>query len=256
MMLIFCKEKMKMWLLKSLAGGSPTFVCELNPNITDIKIEERMPCDPSAITTWENQENVFLPEPLREFYCATDGFLMTWNYIIADESLPVGKLAIPRLEQLETWQHNSEDTNKDLQQKYYKLDAMKDEAAVYIILSPNVKCTNYGAIFYQSPSGNKKLVDSFIEYFTLLLVYRGLPEWQSYHLGFKTSYWSELLFVNFAPHTTKIIVAESSEERKELWQKKLSNRDLEYLYQEYPSGSVDANLFKTRKCKPKESNNP
>ena len=46
----------------------------------DISLCEHCPCDNLAITSWEQRYSTVLPHEIRDFYLATDGFKLTWNF--------------------------------------------------------------------------------------------------------------------------------------------------------------------------------
>ena len=41
---------------------------------------DHAPCDNLAITSWEQRYSTVLPHEIRDFYLATDGFKLTWNF--------------------------------------------------------------------------------------------------------------------------------------------------------------------------------
>ena len=43
-------------------------------------LSEHQPCDIIAITSWEQRYSTILPQKIKDFYLATDGFRLTWNY--------------------------------------------------------------------------------------------------------------------------------------------------------------------------------
>ena len=55
------------------------------PHIQDVKLHEGVPCDNIAITSWEQRYSTVLPHEIKDFFLATDGFKLTWNYNYAGE---------------------------------------------------------------------------------------------------------------------------------------------------------------------------
>lgn len=56
------------------------FQIEKIPNVQDVSMKECQPCDNIALTSWEQRYSTVLPHEVKEFYLATDGFKLTWNY--------------------------------------------------------------------------------------------------------------------------------------------------------------------------------
>ncbi len=46
----------------------------------DVYFEDIPPCDNIAVTSWEQRYSTVLPHELKDFYLATDGFRITWNF--------------------------------------------------------------------------------------------------------------------------------------------------------------------------------
>ena len=59
--------------------------CNVTPTeklsgVQDISLCDHSPCDNLAITSWEQRYSTVLPHEIRDFYLATDGFRLTWNF--------------------------------------------------------------------------------------------------------------------------------------------------------------------------------
>jgi tubulin polyglutamylase complex subunit 2 len=48
--------------------------------VQGIEIVKNMPSERMAITSWEQRHSCTLPKDLKNFYLATDGFKLIWNY--------------------------------------------------------------------------------------------------------------------------------------------------------------------------------
>ena len=66
-------------------GRKDVFSSERIPGVQDVMLEETNPCDNIAITSWEQRYSTVLPHEIKDFYLATDGFKLTWNYNHAGE---------------------------------------------------------------------------------------------------------------------------------------------------------------------------
>lgn len=53
---------------------------EKNPRISNIKLERQQACTSAEILTWEQLNCVRMPEDLRNFYLAINGFKCVWSY--------------------------------------------------------------------------------------------------------------------------------------------------------------------------------
>ena len=60
------------------------------PMVQDVVLAEHQPSDTIAITSWEQRYSTMLPHEIKDFYLATDGFKLTWNFNVI-------KLAITKL---------------------------------------------------------------------------------------------------------------------------------------------------------------
>lgn len=67
------------------------------PNVRDVVLAEHQPSDNIAITSWEQRYSTLLPHELKDFYLATDGFKLTWNYCYTGEIFPIGNMSINRI---------------------------------------------------------------------------------------------------------------------------------------------------------------
>ena len=55
------------------------------PGVQDVTFEEIAPCDNIAVTSWEQRYSTVLPHEIKDFYLATDGFRLNWNFAHAGE---------------------------------------------------------------------------------------------------------------------------------------------------------------------------
>merc|ERR1719471_1099470 len=65
--------------------------------VQDISLCDHSPCDNLAITSWEQRYSTVLPHEIRDFYLATDGFRLTWNFNHGGQVLPLGSMIINRI---------------------------------------------------------------------------------------------------------------------------------------------------------------
>lgn len=50
------------------------------PRITNVTLHKQQPCERTAVATFEQRHNVFLPDDMKRFYLSTDGFTLHWCY--------------------------------------------------------------------------------------------------------------------------------------------------------------------------------
>lgn len=53
------------------------------PGVQDLSVVVRAGVERAGVVAWEQRNNVTLPQPLKSFYAASDGFKLTWNYATA-----------------------------------------------------------------------------------------------------------------------------------------------------------------------------
>lgn len=53
------------------------------PGVQDLSVVVRAGVERAGVVAWEQRNNVSLPQPLKSFYSASDGFKLTWNYATA-----------------------------------------------------------------------------------------------------------------------------------------------------------------------------
>ena len=70
------------------------------PHVQDVVLAEHQPSDNIAITSWEQRYSTLLPHELKDFYLATDGFKLTWNYKVSNELISLGNMTINRIADL------------------------------------------------------------------------------------------------------------------------------------------------------------
>ena len=61
-------------------GPNSEIPAEKLSGVQDISLSDHSSCDNLAITSWEQRYSTVLPHEIRDFYLATDGFKLTWNF--------------------------------------------------------------------------------------------------------------------------------------------------------------------------------
>ena len=60
----------------------------------------RPPVSPSMLISWERIHGLKLPSDLKNYFCSTNGFRLTWSLDYADEILKIGEMSINILQML------------------------------------------------------------------------------------------------------------------------------------------------------------
>lgn len=50
------------------------------PRITNVILHKQVTCERTAVVSFEQRHNVFLPDDMKRFYLSTDGFTLHWCY--------------------------------------------------------------------------------------------------------------------------------------------------------------------------------
>lgn len=51
--------------------------------IVDLKLDEKYGCETLALLHWEQLHSILLPDEVKNFYLASNGFELTWKFRIA-----------------------------------------------------------------------------------------------------------------------------------------------------------------------------
>ncbi|XP_033185104.1 tubulin polyglutamylase complex subunit 2 [Bombus vancouverensis nearcticus] len=105
-------------------------ILESFPYVKNVRVDRRNGCETMAITNWEQRHCVTLPENVRNFYAAIDGFLLQWNLEIAGEEFPVGRMEIGTLSSLKRYANNPKDHQTDSTKQELDTDTHKPDNEV------------------------------------------------------------------------------------------------------------------------------
>ncbi|BES90501.1 Hypothetical protein NTJ_03309 [Nesidiocoris tenuis] len=193
------------------------------PGVQNVILEEREPCEKSLVNSWEQRHSCILPFDLKNFYLSTDGFQLTWCFSNgAGEEIPIGKLHINSLAKLRRLA-GINGTLGDMENgpclldldplvpknqnerpvfrstcKIFELDTCRDVASVCLVyvehkITPSIWLLDRSLEWHF-------LSPSFTQYFRMMLVYQGLPEWQYNMTSIGLAPWAEQLMYTFTPH--------------------------------------------------------
>ncbi|XP_069678771.1 tubulin polyglutamylase complex subunit 2-like [Periplaneta americana] len=202
---------------------------ESTPGVQDVALEKRLPCERMLLTAWEQRHCCALPEDMRQFYMSTDGFKLIWNYEYAGEVLPIGNMKLnsmselrrlagvksmgdaecPTLLDIEVCSEQDDPRqrpNFGVKCKIFELDACQGIGKVCLVYMDKSECESDlkredPKIWLLDRSFEwHYLAADFTQYFRMMLVHQGLPQWQFKFTPMGLTPWAEQMFVLIAPH--------------------------------------------------------
>ncbi|XP_077429058.1 tubulin polyglutamylase complex subunit 2 isoform X1 [Vanacampus margaritifer] len=188
-----------------------TRILENMPGVVDVLLAEREPAEKMSLLSWEQKNNCILPEDLRDFYLTTDGFTLTWNVKLDNESVPLGCITVnsvgrlqpllqptrvfslpnaPSLADLD-WEESSAECaglanastppHFDSRSRIFELDSSGGNGKVclaYKNSTPGVVAQQSEIWFLDRSLCWHFLTTTFSSYYRLMITHLGLPEWQ------------------------------------------------------------------------------
>ncbi|XP_067664466.1 tubulin polyglutamylase complex subunit 2-like isoform X2 [Haliotis asinina] len=180
---------------------------EKKTGVCKINLDERVPADRHAVLTWEQRNCCLLPEDLKSFYLTSNGFHFTWSVKLDNQTLTVGKMHINGVEQLNRLDVSSDkltliqpsladlDTDSDNddpisgiekptftgRNRIYELDSCDGYSKVCLVYKEAKAGVSEPTVeiwFLDRALRWHFLASSFLEYYRLMLMHLGLPQWQ------------------------------------------------------------------------------
>ncbi|XP_075216590.1 tubulin polyglutamylase complex subunit 2 [Lycorma delicatula] len=203
------------------------------------------------ISSWEQRHSCSLPDDMRQFYAATDGFKLIWNYEYAGEILPIGNLKINSIMELRRIA-GVKPSNDAESPSLLDVELCNKENTPSFGVKCKIfeidPCQNIGKVclVYTEPTSDEQrpgesriwlldrsyewhfLADSFSQYFRMMLVHQGLPQWQFHFTPIGLTPWAEQMMMMVAPH---LFASES------YW--------LNQNWKQLPNNTIDPAVFKT-----------
>uniref|UniRef100_A0A7S4B6E7 Knr4/Smi1-like domain-containing protein n=1 Tax=Chrysotila carterae TaxID=13221 RepID=A0A7S4B6E7_CHRCT len=187
-------------MLPLLRPGSESFegvahdlaqMLEENPKLRDIDISERPPARSADVAHWDySRTGVKLPEDLKAFLGVSDGLNITWSARLGRSVLPLGKLCINSLSQLQPLTESAlRDADGGLHPDLPQPAPGKRLQA--FDLDSSCACGRV-CLFFCDPTDVRKaqvwfedlscrwsfIANSFTDYFRLMVLHLGLARWQ------------------------------------------------------------------------------
>ncbi|XP_025077169.1 tubulin polyglutamylase complex subunit 2-like isoform X1 [Pomacea canaliculata] len=179
------------------------------PGVHKIESNEKPPAERPAIIAWEQRNTTFLPEDLKNFFMTSDGFNMNWSVVMETGTVPVGRLHVNGIGQLQRLDLNSDavssttpnvsildpdsddDTDNPSKPKFsggfriFELDPCNGYGKVCMVYRDSKPTTVLIAgemtseiWFLDRALGWHYLAATFTDYFRLMIMHLGLPHWQ------------------------------------------------------------------------------
>ena len=194
---------------------------EKRTGVTDVKLLDRKPADPARIVDWEQEHTCILPDDIKNFYITTDGLLLCWSVKFNGSVTPLGRMEVNPLANLKritmpesskqgtTQSVSVEDTESDDEDSKSRPNCSQIEKAFEIDA-----CCSHGKVclVYESEQNTDPkiwfldravrwhfLATSFMEYFRLMVMHLGLPQWQYAFTDIGLSPMSKQWFNLYAP---------------------------------------------------------
>ncbi|KAK2154245.1 hypothetical protein LSH36_273g02001 [Paralvinella palmiformis] len=183
---------------------------EKRHGVCNINMSTKPPTDRPSIVSWEQKFSCIMPEDLRNFYLTSNGFLLTWCSKLHENRIPVGHIEINPLERLirigslgatdagtnlpglvdvELVDHEDEDKQGteislprfDHRSRIFELDPCEGYGKVCFVYrntKPGIAAQKAEIWFLDRALRWHFLADNFANYYRLMLVHLGLPQWQ------------------------------------------------------------------------------
>ncbi|XP_031622993.1 tubulin polyglutamylase complex subunit 2 [Contarinia nasturtii] len=241
--------------------------------ITNVTLHKQQPCERTAISTFEQRHNIFLPDDMKRFYLSTDGFTLHWCFQYAPNVVRrVGYINFPHLMQItllrdyvelihmsNTSPHakkspgsndhrnvdkSNQQPNLNLRSKIFELSSILDVAKVCLIFE-TLESINPKIYLLETQSNKWQfLADSFTEYLRMCIAHLGLPYWElCFAHTCALPSWAEQIYLLVAPHLL--------EHNNNVTQ---SNRSLSCPRDPVVYNELDLSIFRTKQKCNKQTN--
>ncbi|XP_065354071.1 tubulin polyglutamylase complex subunit 2 [Cloeon dipterum] len=229
------EESFQNFFTESLTLGLVKLL-EETPGVQGVEMTRYNPCDRMVLTSWEQRYNCTLPKDLKNFYFASDGFKLIWNYEYSGEVLPIGNMKISKVSELRRIGGFKPQEDADVLTPL-DVEMCQRQRTNFRHPVPNIGskcklfeldgCQGLGKVclVYQQPHPRKDIMpgdpslveqptiwlldrcfdwhfiaDDFTTYFRMMLVHKGLPQWQFKFTPIGLTPWAEQFFALLAPH--------------------------------------------------------
>ena len=158
---------------------------ENHPGVAEVEFNERHGVNESAIQAWEEQNHPFaLPDDMKSFLLISDGMLLQWKIKMNLMVKPLGQMHFNSLKDINRFamaNYSLRRLGED------KVDTENEEITVFDldkkVLNGRLGLVYTGSnqkpqVFFQDLSGDWFFIaNSFTDYFRLMVMHLGLPNW-------------------------------------------------------------------------------
>eukprot|EP00039_Didymoeca_costata_P008065 m.107512 g.107512 ORF g.107512 m.107512 type:complete len:251 (-) comp13932_c0_seq15:775-1527(-) len=168
---------------------------EKRPGVVEIKARPSNRASTHEIQAWEQHNSRLLDQSCRAFYTLTNGVSISWTILFRDVVRPLGRVHVNSLDEVEIAFEaiDGEDTI------FLILDDCQGRGRVGLVYE-NQGDVSKGTIWFSDNSGDWHFIaPSLSQYFVLMVLHLGLPEWQYLLTGLGVSPGAEQWFRMYAP---------------------------------------------------------
>ncbi|XP_038072948.1 tubulin polyglutamylase complex subunit 2-like [Patiria miniata] len=186
------------------------FFPEKRAGICDITLADLQPAERHQVVSWEQRNSCMLPDDLKRFYLTSDGLLLTWSVRFDDQLQSVGRMEINKISNVTKLAGNKapsnantpsladvdyasdeeqcdEDTDVpakphfDTRSRIFELDPCRGIAKVCLVYRntrPGSPAQHPEVWLLDRALRWHFLAHTFSQYFRMMLMHLGLPQWQ------------------------------------------------------------------------------
>jgi tubulin polyglutamylase complex subunit 2 len=158
---------------------------ENHPGVAEVQFNERHGVNESAIQAWEEQNHPFvLPDDMKSFLLISDGMLLQWKIKMNQMVKPLGQMHFNSLKDINRFAMASYSLRRLGEDR---IDTGSEEITVFDldkkVLNGRLGLVYIGSnlkpqVFFQDLSGDWFFIaNSFTDYFRLMVMHLGLPNW-------------------------------------------------------------------------------
>ena len=162
---------------------------EEHVGVTRVQYYERPGAQPADIARWEKHHAPYvLPDDLKAFLCLSDGLLLRWHVEFRGEIVPLGCMQLNPLAQLtpiavenwstqsvDDWEKEEEGGEDNSVPACFDLDNTCRDGRLALCF---VNGPRQPQVWFQSNGTQWNFISSsFVDYFRLMIMHRGLPHW-------------------------------------------------------------------------------
>ncbi|KAG9393180.1 hypothetical protein J8273_3310 [Carpediemonas membranifera] len=197
-------------------------VLENEPNIENVQVHQRAPVSVKEIDAWEWKNAPFkLPQDMKTFFYTSDGFSLTWDMRDGDIVSPMGNMNINRLEQVQRIESlpiptvscppRTTPAGASASMSPKDVATRSDELGVFV-LDRAMSSGTVALLYMHGPEQEPQVwfqdlnmswnfvARTFSDFFRLVLMNMGLPNWLYTFTGFNADPVTQIWLKRLCPH--------------------------------------------------------